>query len=155
MPTLAVLVATARTQGQRGNDFLACSPDELVDITSSCDRGDPDGGCGCCRAFTGLGSCKATTIAEVVERPISFADYVVAHHEYHREREAAGLPRIALRDRRSVSLTQTEQAGVPISILSLWAGHHDPAFTLKHYVQADEADLSQGMEVHAELHRSA
>ncbi|MDX3195196.1 hypothetical protein PV458_42935 [Streptomyces sp. MN03-5084-2B] len=73
MPTLAVLVATARTQGQRGNDFLARSPDELVDITSSCDRGNPDGGCGCCRAFTGLDSRKATTTAEVVERPISFA----------------------------------------------------------------------------------
>ncbi|MFI6029490.1 DUF7715 family protein [Amycolatopsis magusensis] len=82
MRTLAVLVATARTQGQRGNDFLACSPEELVDITSSCvgDRGDPDGGCGCCRAFTGLDSRKATTTAEVVERPMSFTDYVAAHH---------------------------------------------------------------------------
>ncbi|GAB3162135.1 hypothetical protein [Amycolatopsis sp. cg9] len=81
MPTLAVLVATARTQKQRGNDFLACSPDELVDITSSCDRdrGRPDGGCGCCRSFTGLDSRKATTTAEVVERQMTFADYVAAH----------------------------------------------------------------------------
>lgn len=91
MPTLAVLVATVRTQGQRGNDFLACSPDELVDITSSCDRdrGNPDGGCGCCRAFTGLESRKATTTAEVVERAMTFADYVAAHHA---SLVRAGLP---------------------------------------------------------------
>jgi hypothetical protein len=77
-----VLVATTRSQGRRDNDFISCPPGELVDITSSCDRdrGDPDGGCGCCRAFTGLDSRLATTTAEVVERAMSFADYVAAHH---------------------------------------------------------------------------
>lgn len=91
MPTLAVLVATDRTQRDRANDFIACSPGELVDITSSCDRdrGNPDGGCGCCRAFTGLDSRKATTTAEVVQRPMSFADYVAAHHA---SLTRAGLP---------------------------------------------------------------
>lgn len=91
MPTLAVLVATARTQGQRGGDFIACSPTELVDITSSCDRdrGNPDGGCGCYRAFTGLDSRLATTTAEVVELPMSFDDYVATHHA---SLVRAGLP---------------------------------------------------------------
>lgn len=91
MPTIAVLVATARTQGQRGNDFISCSPEELVDITSSCDRdrGNPDGGCGCCRAFTGLDSRRATTTAEVVEREMTWVDYVAAHHA---SLVRAGLP---------------------------------------------------------------
>lgn len=82
MPTLAVLVAATRTQGKRPSDFLACSPGELVDLSSSCDRdrGDPDGGCGCLRSFTGLTSRRATTTAEVVEREMTVADYVATHH---------------------------------------------------------------------------
>jgi hypothetical protein len=80
---MAVLVVTDRTQGLRGNDFL--SPDatvgELVDITSSCDsdRGEPDGGCGCCRSFTDLVSRYCTTTAEVVERELTMEQYVEAH----------------------------------------------------------------------------
>lgn len=87
MPTLAVLVATTRTQGVRGSDFNACSPEELVDITSSCDR--DHGNCGCCQAFTGLDSRRTTTTAEVVHREMSFDDYVEAHHT---SLVRAGLP---------------------------------------------------------------
>lgn len=90
MPTLTVLVATDRTQRGRDDDFIFCSPGELVDIASSCQR---DSGCGCrcvrCRAFTGLDSRRDTATAEVVQRPISFGDYVAAHHASLLQ---AGLP---------------------------------------------------------------
>ena len=83
MSTMAVLVVTDRTQGFRGNDFRSENTviGELVDITSSCDRddGEPDGGCGCCRSFTGLASRYGTTTAEVVERELTMQQYVQAH----------------------------------------------------------------------------
>ncbi|PTR36652.1 hypothetical protein C8K38_12345 [Rhodococcus sp. OK611] len=63
------LVATARTQGQRDNDFDFCVEGELVWIGLVCarDEADPDGGCGCGRAFSGLNSHRATTTARVAE----------------------------------------------------------------------------------------
>lgn len=75
--------------------------------------------------------------------------------DYHRIRTAAGLRRITLRDQRSVSLSLMEKAGVPISIISAWAGHYDPAFTYKEYVVAEEADLKEGMNVLAALQKPA
>jgi hypothetical protein len=36
-----------------------------------------------------------------------------------------------------------EHAGVPISIISKWAGHYDSAFTQKTYVHASEEDLQR------------
>ncbi|HET6286491.1 MAG TPA: hypothetical protein VFG15_07040 [Amycolatopsis sp.] len=80
MTTLAVLVATDRTERDRSNDFTFCSPGELVDIVSSCDRGNPYGACDCCRSFTGLDSRRSTTTAEVVRRRMSFAEYAAAHY---------------------------------------------------------------------------
>ena len=82
MPTLKVFVATTRTQGDRDNDFAWTEGPELVDLAMTCDRdrGDPDGGCGCGRAFTGLDSRKGTTTAEIVERDLSLTQYREAFH---------------------------------------------------------------------------
>jgi hypothetical protein len=78
---LKVLVATGRTQGVRDNDFNWCVEGELVRIGGVCgtDQQDPDGGCGCGRAFGGLNSHQATTTAMVSELPgFGVADYIEA-----------------------------------------------------------------------------
>lgn len=74
---MKVLVATSDTQGQRGNDFSYCIEGELVTVGLVCaaDEQDPDGGCGCGRAFAGLNSHKATTTAKVKEVELSEEDY--------------------------------------------------------------------------------
>ena len=48
-----------------------------------------------------------------------------------------------------------EKAGVPISIVSKWAGHYDSAFTMKTYVHASEDDLERGREALAKIHKIA
>ena len=77
---MKVLVATSDTQGQRGNDFSYCVEGELVTVGLVCaaDEEDPDGGCGCGRAFAGLNSHKATTTAKVKDVELSEEDYVEA-----------------------------------------------------------------------------
>lgn len=85
---LKVFVATARTQGQRANDFTNTVSSELVDISTTC-HDSIDGPCGCARAFTGLDSRKATTTAEIVQRNITVAQYRDA---FHRSLILAGLP---------------------------------------------------------------
>ncbi|MBC3191549.1 hypothetical protein H7X46_10790 [Pseudonocardia sp. C8] len=77
---MKILVATARTQGARSNDFDWCIEGELVRIAEVCarDRSDPDGGCGCGRGFGGLNSHRSTTTAMVAEVPLSWEDYVQA-----------------------------------------------------------------------------
>ena len=56
--------------------------------------------------------------------------------EFGRLLRRAGLRRITLHDSRHTTLTLMEHAGVPISIISKWAGHYDSAFTQKTYVHA-------------------
>ncbi len=77
---MKVLVATHESQGQRDNDFCYCIEGELVTVGLVCaaDERDPDGGCGCGRAFAGLNSHKATTTAKVKEVELSEEDYVEA-----------------------------------------------------------------------------
>jgi hypothetical protein len=77
---MKVLVATVQTQGQRPNDFNYCVEGELVTVGLVCatDRRDPDGGCGCGRAFAGLNSHRATTTARVNDVELSEDDYVEA-----------------------------------------------------------------------------
>ena len=74
---MKVLVATSDTQGLRGNDFSYCIEGELVTVGLVCaaDEEDPDGGCGCGRAFAGLNSHKATTTAKVKDVELSEEDY--------------------------------------------------------------------------------
>ena len=75
---MKVLTATARTQGQRANDFNWCIEGELVTLGQVCsaDRGRPDGRCGCGRSFAGLASHRGTTTAMVRDLDLSRSDYV-------------------------------------------------------------------------------
>ncbi|MFJ1536385.1 hypothetical protein ACIOFV_50280 [Streptomyces mirabilis] len=74
---MKLLTATSRTQGQRDNDFNWCVEGELVIVGPIvCDRDaeDPDGGCGCGRAFAGLNSGKSTTTALVKDLDFTRTD---------------------------------------------------------------------------------
>jgi hypothetical protein len=77
---MRMLVATGWSQGRRPNDFHHCVEGELVWIGPVCgaDARDPDGACGCGRAFAGMHSHRATTTARVGEVPLSGSDVVVA-----------------------------------------------------------------------------
>ncbi len=48
---------------------------------------------------------------------------------------------------RHSAITLTEKSGVPISIISWWAGHYDTGFTMKTYVHARRDDLSAGADL--------
>ncbi len=75
--------------------------------------------------------------------------------EFGRLLKRIGLRRITLHDSRHTTLTLMEHAGVPISIVSKWAGHYDAAFTQRTYVHASTEDLSQGRKVLARIHKIA
>ena len=77
---MKILVATALTQGVRGNDYNYCVPGELVWVQDPCDRDclDPEGGCGCGRGFAGLASHRATTTAQVVDADMTREELVLA-----------------------------------------------------------------------------
>jgi hypothetical protein len=95
-----LLVATARTNGRVPGDVDGCLDGELVLIDEPCDadRDRPeDDGCGCVRAFTGLGTGSATTTALVVESDLGEADLRLA---------LSG----ALEDRRRIDPDRTTRA---------------------------------------------
>lgn len=77
---MKALTATAVTQGYRASDFNYCVEGELLWIGPVCavDRANPDGECGCGRAFSGLTSHQVTTTAMVRDieelTPVSYAD---------------------------------------------------------------------------------
>jgi len=73
--------------------------------------------------------------------------------EFSRLLRRAGLRRITLHDSRHTTLTLMEHAGVPISIISKWAGHYDSAFTQKTYVHASDDDLQRGQAALARIHK--
>ena len=75
--------------------------------------------------------------------------------EFRRLHRRAGLRRITLHDSRHTTLTLMEHAGVPISIISKWAGHYDSAFTQRTYVHASEEDLQRGQAALARIHKIA
>ncbi len=75
--------------------------------------------------------------------------------EFARLLKRTGLRKIRLHDSRHTALSLMEKAGVPISIVSKWAGHYDAAFTMKTYVHASEEDLKQGSETLARIHKIA
>ena len=81
---MKVLTATRETQGARDNDFDFSIEGELVWIGWVCarDRRDPDGGCGCGRAFSGLSSHRATTTAVVRDLDLSRQDLSTAYRGY-------------------------------------------------------------------------
>jgi integrase len=75
--------------------------------------------------------------------------------EFGRLLKRAGLRRITLHDSRHTTLTLMEHAGVPISIVSKWAGHYDAAFTQRTYVHANSLDLEQARRALARIHKIA
>jgi hypothetical protein len=75
--------------------------------------------------------------------------------EFRRLLRRAGLRKITLHDSRHMTLTLMEHAGVPISIISKWAGHYDSAFTQKTYVHASGEDLQRGQAALARIHKIA
>ncbi len=75
--------------------------------------------------------------------------------EFGRLLRRAGLRRITLHESRHTTLTLMEHAGVPISIVSKWAGHYDSAFTQKTYVHASNEDLQRGRSALAKIHKIA
>jgi integrase len=75
--------------------------------------------------------------------------------EFARLLSRVGLPKIRLHDSRHTALSLMEKAGVPISVISKWAGHYDAAFTMKTYVHASDADLKAGVRSLAKLHKIA
>ena len=75
--------------------------------------------------------------------------------EFTRLLKRAGLPKIRLHDSRHTTLSLMEKAGVPISIVSKWAGHYDAAFTMRTYVHASGDDLKQGRQALAKIHKIA
>lgn len=75
--------------------------------------------------------------------------------EFGRVLRRAGLKRITLHDSRHTTLSLMEKAGVPISVISKWAGHFDAAFTQSTYVHAAREDLQTGREALAKIYKIA
>jgi hypothetical protein len=73
---MKLLTATRERQGERDGDFCHAIEGELVLLGLVCatDERNPDGGCGCGRAFSGMSSMRATTTALVRDLDISFDD---------------------------------------------------------------------------------
>lgn len=73
--------------------------------------------------------------------------------EFGRLSKRAGVKRIVLHEGRHTALSLMEKAGVPISIISKWAGHYDTAFTYSTYVHASEDDLQTGTDTLGKLYK--
>jgi hypothetical protein len=87
---MKLLTATRERQGERDGDFCFAVEGELVLLGYVCatDQGDPDGGCGCGRAFSGMSSMRATTTALVRELDLSADDLRLAVESHY---AAAGM----------------------------------------------------------------
>ena len=80
-----LLTATRERQGERDGDFCHAIEGELVllDFVCATDEADPDGGCGCGRAFSGMSSMRATTTAVVRDLDVSLDDVRLAVEGYY------------------------------------------------------------------------
>ena len=87
---MKLLTATRERQGERDGDFCHAIEGELVLLGFVCatDEADPDGGCGCGRAFSGMSSMRATTTAVVRDLDVSLDDVRLAVEGYY---VAAGM----------------------------------------------------------------
>ena len=87
---MKLLTATRERQGERDGDFCFAVEGELVLLGYVCatDQADPDGGCGCGRAFSGMSSMRATTTALVRNLDLSVDDVRLAVEGYY---VAAGM----------------------------------------------------------------
>jgi hypothetical protein len=82
---MKLLTATHERQGEQDGDFCHAIEGELVLLGFVCatDEADPDGGCGCGRAFSGMSSMRATTTALVRDLDVSLADVRLAVEGYY------------------------------------------------------------------------
>jgi hypothetical protein len=82
---MKLLTATRERQGERDGDFCHAIEGELVLLGFVCasDEKDPDGGCGCGRAFSGMSSMRATTTAVVRDLDVSLDDVRLAVEGYY------------------------------------------------------------------------
>ena len=87
---MKLLTATRERQGEQDGDFCFAVEGELVLLGFVCatDESDPDGGCGCGRAFSGMSSMRATTTALVRDLDLSIDDVRLAVEGYY---VAAGM----------------------------------------------------------------
>jgi hypothetical protein len=87
---MKLLTATRERLGEQDGDFCFATDGELVLIGDVCatDRADPDGGCGCGRAFSGMSSLRATTTALKRDLDLSIDDVRLAVEGYY---AAAGM----------------------------------------------------------------
>ncbi len=65
----------------------------------------------------------------------------------------AEVPRIVLHGARHTAISLMEKSGVPISIISKWAGHYDVKFTYGAYVHAEAEDLHEGTAALGKLYK--
>ncbi|SOD95450.1 DUF7715 family protein [Blastococcus haudaquaticus] len=82
---MKLLTATREGQGEQDGDFCFAIEGELVlpGFVCATDQADPDGGCGCGRAFSGMSSMRATTTAVVRDLDVSPADVRLAITGYY------------------------------------------------------------------------
>ena len=82
---MKLLTATRERLGEQDGDFCFATDGELVLIGDVCatDRADPDGGCGCGRAFSGMSSLRATTTALMRDLDLSIDDVRLAVEGYY------------------------------------------------------------------------
>jgi hypothetical protein len=82
---MKLLTATRERQGEQDGDFCHAIEGELVLLGFVCatDQEDPDGACGCGRAFSGMSSLRATTTALVRDLDVSFDDARLAVEGYY------------------------------------------------------------------------
>ena len=82
---MKLLTATRTGQGERDGDFCHAVEGELVLLGLVCatDQKNPDGGCGCGRAFSGMSSMRATTTAVVHDLDVSVDDVLLAVEGYY------------------------------------------------------------------------
>jgi hypothetical protein len=87
---MKLLTATRERQGEQDGDFCFATEGELVLLGFVCaaDEADPDGGCGCGRAFSGMSSLRATTTALVRDLDLSIDELKLAVEGYY---AAAGM----------------------------------------------------------------
>lgn len=93
---MRLLTATTTGQGERDNDFSRTVEGEIVGIHEPCatDILDPDGACGCGRAFFGLSSHRPTTTALVRDVPLTRGDLADALAGYYAS-AGYGLPSLS------------------------------------------------------------
>jgi hypothetical protein len=82
---MKLLTATRDHQGERDGDFCRAVEGELVLLGLVCadDERDPDGPCGCGRAFSGMSSMRPTTTALVRDLDVSLGDVKLAVEGYY------------------------------------------------------------------------